>query len=125
MVCTGSNLLSSPIWQTDGPHWRKRDHWNSSRPLGGWHGVKVDGAGRVIRLDLRGNGLEGRLPEALCLLTHLQSLDLTRNHLQGEVPRSLGRLTQLTDLWLDENDFGPELRKSQLQSLLPNCRIRL
>lgn len=43
-----------------GGGWSNRNGWGTSRPIGGWYGVTVDGPGRVIKLDLRENNLKGR-----------------------------------------------------------------
>ena len=127
---------------TNGKYWKKKDNWCTTKPLGDWYGVKVDGKGNVIRIDLRNNELEGKayiyycpldsslmqwylgaLPEALCLLTQLEYLDLYNNHLTGEVPTSYGKLLCLKDLWLDNNHITN--KKAHLQTILPHCRIRL
>lgn len=49
---------------TNGKHWRRRDGWCSNLPLSEWFGVKLDGAGNVVRIDLRSNELSGKC--ALC-----------------------------------------------------------
>lgn len=109
---------------TDGAHWKHHDNWCSNKPLSQWYGVTVNGAGNVSKIDLRNNNLNGVLPEALCLLAGLEVLDLYNNHLYGEVPNVYVKLVELKDLWLDGNEFEGTMRKSQLQVILPNCRIR-
>ena len=44
---------------TGGHTWRKRTNWGSNRPLNEWHGVHLNPAGQVAKLDLRGNCLRG------------------------------------------------------------------
>lgn len=44
---------------TNGLSWKRNDGWNSSASISTWHGVQVDENGRVVKLDLSGNGLEG------------------------------------------------------------------
>ena len=39
--------------------WRNRQGWGTSQPLREWHGVFIDGGGRVARLDLGANNLMG------------------------------------------------------------------
>ena len=50
---------------TDGASWTNADNWLTDRPLNEWHGVGVDDAGRVARLQLPDNNLNGELPSAL------------------------------------------------------------
>lgn len=88
--------------------------------------MKVDSFGNVIAIDLRSNELYGSLPEALYLMTSLQSLDLSNNNLEGEFPASYQQLQNLKDLWLDRNPaFARQVTKAQIQQLLPSCRIRI
>lgn len=110
---------------TDGKHWRRKDGWCTNRPLNEWYGLKIDGAGNVVYIDLRSNELQGRLPEALYLLSHLQYLDLSNNRLSGNLPMEFQKLLSLRDLWLDRNNFGCNVRKADVQVLLPHCRIRI
>ena len=44
---------------TGGSSWKNSTGWGTSRPLEDWHGVTVDGAGRVIELKLAENNLKG------------------------------------------------------------------
>ena len=104
---------------TGGPGWTDRTNWRTAAPLGEWHGVSVDFAGRVTSLDLRGNGLTGPLPDALGDLALLQTLNLgsrwdpaseqwVENALTGPIPRALGRLSNLESLFLRDNALtGP------------------
>lgn len=45
--------------KTGGPWWTTRSGWGDFLPLGQWHGVTVNGEGRVTKLDLSNNNLEG------------------------------------------------------------------
>ena len=88
---------------TDGPKWRENQNWLSDRPISEWLGVHTVGAPgerRVVRLDLHGYNLTGRIPPEIGDLDKLESLDLSHNQLYGEVPRELGDLTELTRLGL-------------------------
>ena len=60
--------------------------------------------GRVAKLDLRNNGLRGRLPSCIGQLADLRFLYLGGNELTGELPRALGELRNLRRLWLAGND---------------------
>ena len=91
-----------------GPGWTYDTNWKTSAPLGRWHGVTTDGAGRVVRLSLRNNGLAGRLPARLGDLARLEVANFRDNALTGPLPASLGNLTRLRWASLRENDLsGP------------------
>ena len=68
----------------------------------------LDRAGRVVRLNLRGNQLQA-LPSEIGQLSSLTSLSLRGNQLQA-LPPEIGQLSNLTELNLVEN---------QLQALPP------
>lgn len=45
---------------TGGPSWTNKEGWDTSEAISNWHGVTVDqDDGRVIKLELRRNGLQG------------------------------------------------------------------
>lgn len=44
---------------------------------------------------LKGNGINGEIPEEFGNLSNLNSLDLENNHLTGRIPSSLGNLKKL------------------------------
>ena len=92
----------------DGANWTNNANWLSDAPLDEWHGVWVDGEGRVIQLDLADNQLNGPIPIELGKLASLQELDLDENQLSGPIPPELGNLANLKVLWLAENQLsGP------------------
>ncbi len=93
---------------TGGSDWTNSGNWGTGRPLGEWHGVSVDGQGRVTGLNLTDNGLSGAFPPELGALIHLTSLDLRDNALTGPIPAELGALVNLTFLVLENNELtGP------------------
>ena len=105
---TDRAALTALFRATGGSGWVNSRNWLSDRPLGEWHGVETDAAGRVIRLVLFSNGLSGRLPPALGDLTELRGLTLYDNNLAGPIPHELGKLTRLATLELHNNDLtGP------------------
>ena len=88
---------------TNGSEWTRSDNWLSDGPLGEWHGVTANAAGRVTALDLAGNALSGWIPRELGGLENLQKLNLYSNALSGSIPRELGRLENLQKLYLNSN----------------------
>ena len=93
---------------TGGASWTNRTNWKTSAPLGEWHGVTTDPAGRVTELELYENGLTGPVPPALGNLASLWSLYLDGNDLTGPIPSELGRLVNLEGLGLQGNALtGP------------------
>ena len=83
-----------------GDAWTRKANWLSARPLGEWHGVTTDAAGRVTGLNLNGNGLSGSVPPALGSLTGLRYLFLYNNAgLSGPLPAEMGGLSGLTSFY--------------------------
>ena len=81
---------------TGEPGWTDNTNWKTSAPLGDWHGVSIDGDGRVGRLRLDRNGLNGSLPAGpLGELARLEELSLRENRLRGLSLAAVGRLTNL------------------------------
>ena len=102
-VATDKAALVALYDATDGASWTTSTNWNSEQPLSSWHGVTTDSDGRVTRLTLNDNGLDGTLPAALGDLSALEHLDLRDNELSGALPSELVDLTSLTDLYLGQN----------------------
>ena len=90
---------------TGGARWTNSRNWKTQAPLGDWHGVSTDAAGRVRRLRLDRNALTGPIPGALGDLARLEELSLWENRLTESIPTALGRLTNLEWLNLDRNDL--------------------
>lgn len=73
-------VLEALYRSTAGPCWLHSDHWlHSDIPLHRWWGVTTNAQGRVTRLRLADNGLDGLLEPLLGLLDALQELDLGGN----------------------------------------------
>ena len=93
---------------TGGAGWTHSANWKTTAPVGEWHGVTTDADGRVTRLHLRSNGLDGLIPPALGNLARLRELRLAWNELTGPIPSELGRLVNLERLGLSRNALtGP------------------
>ena len=116
-VSTGDDraALETLYNATGGPSWNNNTNWLTAAPLGEWHGVTTDTAGRVTELDLHDNGLTGSIPAELGTLMHLEDLDLSdfeyivgENSLGGPIPVELGNLVNLEELYLYGNELtGP------------------
>ena len=52
--------LLALYWSTRGPRWKRNQGWaDNADDLSSWHGVTLDEHGRVSRLDLNRNQLDG------------------------------------------------------------------
>ena len=77
---------------TGGSGWRTRDGWLDGFVAGTWHGVTTDSLGRVTKVNLGDNDLEGELPASLGTLGQLEELRLSENpRLAGQLPFTLAR----------------------------------
>ncbi len=93
---------------TGGKAWFNSWGWKTDTPLGRWHGVTTDSAGRVTRLDLGGpfgNNLVGAAPEEIGDLSRLMRLDLSGNQLSGSLPERISDLGELQDVRLGGTDL--------------------
>ena len=84
--------LDSLYGAAGGTNWTNSDGWLGDAAIGLWHGVGADSLGRVVELDLAGNGLTGRLPPALGDLERMTMLRIGNNALSGRLPVVLARL---------------------------------
>ena len=106
---TDRDILVALYDATNGPNWIQRENWLTDSPIGDWYGVKVEGNGRVIRLELSNNGLTFPIPLELGSFSNLRHLALFGNHLMGPILPELGNLAQLETLDFGENHLltGP------------------
>ena len=102
-VAADKAALTALYNATDGANWTPNTNWATDQPLSSWHGVTTNSDGRITRLELDGNGLDGTLPAALGDLSALEQLDLQNNALSGALPSELANLTNLTSLLLNES----------------------
>ena len=93
---------------TDGENWNHQANWLSDAPLDQWHGVSVDGLGRVTFLDLSQNRLTGQIPAELGNLAALTGLWLYENNLSGPIPTELANLPLERFLYFNTGLCVPE-----------------
>ena len=101
--CAERDALEALYHATDGANWTDSTNWLSEEPLSEWFGVTTDSSGRVTRLELRRNRLNGQIPAELADLQRLERLRLNLNSLSGTIPQELGGLPNLTQLRLSNN----------------------
>lgn len=123
---------------TGGDNWTNNNGWDVSCDLSTWHGVTVNGSGRVTSLTLSNNNLVGTLPSELGDLTSiiniylennlgllgssipseignlpvLKRLYLYNNRHEGIIPESFGNLSELTHLYLQNNRLSGSIPAS-------------
>ena len=105
-VATDRAALAALYNATGGANWTDNTNWLSNEALSEWRGVTTDANGRVTRLNLSANELNGEIPAELGNLTNLSYLNLDVNELSGEIPASLGNLTNLQELSLLGNGLS-------------------
>lgn len=107
---------------TLGAGWTNATNWLTQRPVGEWHGVEVDAAGRVIGLALSRNNLTGRIPPEVGDLDRLRYLHIDHNALTGPLPPELAGATGLTSLGISDNTLSGPLPRSLLALPLEEFR---
>ena len=102
------DVLEAIYNATGGTNWSSNRNWLGNTPLAEWHGVHVDGQGRVVGLNLSNNNLSGAIPPELGNLANVGWLELGYNNLSGTIPSELGNLASLNNLALGGNNLsGP------------------
>ena len=109
---------------TNGTGWKNGSNWLSDAPLADWYGVDVDADGRVSKLVLAENGLQGQIPAGIGSLTRLTELYLNDNMLLGPIRPEIGRLSELRALGLWSNHLSGSI-PSELGNLAALKRLRL
>ena len=109
---------------TDGPNWVNNENWLTDAPLGEWYGVDTDPGGRVVRLELKRNKLNGPIPLELGQLASMRQLDLSFNRLNDPIPPELGNLASIGELRLDRNQLTGEI-PPEIGNLASLQRLRL
>ncbi|CAM9748841.1 unnamed protein product [Ectocarpus sp. 6 AP-2014] len=110
MASADRDALITLFHETRGANWREKDNWGTSEVLGTWYGVDVNAEGRVVKLSLYNNNLQGLLPPELGKLGALEHLALDANWLSGSIPKQLGALTKLEKLLLYSNKLSGKMQ---------------
>ena len=107
----------------EGKRWRHRQKWQSKDsflPLGSLYGVSTANENAtVIRLDLAGNLLGGKLSPAVGDLYALEALDLSGNSVRGHLPEALAKLKELVEINLSMNEFGGRVPRAFAGANMP------
>ena len=107
---TDKETLIALFESTGGESWDSSGTWAGRTTIGEWQGVTVDGAGRVVTLEL--SGLTGELPAGLADLASLTRLSIPNSQLTGELPPELGSLASLEMLTIQNSQLTGESRVS-------------
>ncbi len=78
---------------TNGANWTNNTNWLNG-PVSTWHGITVYN-GRVTKIELENNNLNGVIPNEIGQLTELELIYMWQNKLHGEIPREIGDLLKL------------------------------
>lgn len=85
--------------------WTGVNDWNDeSKGMCELTGIRCDGHGNVVKIDLRNRNLTGSIPDSLGFLPYLEQLDVSDNALTGYLPSDL-RWTPLTTLDISGNEI--------------------
>ncbi len=105
-------VLETLYQSMTGDIWNNNTNWlDPTQPISTWFGI-TETNGRVTRIDLNTNQLQGTIPPEIGDLTMLDYLDLRSNFLFGNLPTELGNLQNAT--WFDFrfNSFDGEIPSS-------------
>ena len=100
---------------TGGDNWTNNTNWCSDMPVSEWYGVDTDyKTGRITRINLEGNNLNGEIKEELKSLSELIQLNIRDNKIKK---LDINYLTKLRELNCTINQLT-ELDVSKLVSLI-------
>lgn len=100
--------LADLFLSSGGQCWRNNQNWCTQASLKSWYGVTTDKDGRVVRLQLSANNLQGNIS----LIFYGDQIS-RQSHSEGIIPVTIGFLSKLSDLELSKNQLeGDFLMKS-------------
>ncbi|CAM9299692.1 unnamed protein product [Ectocarpus sp. 4 AP-2014] len=108
MADTDRGELKALFRSTGGVRWKRKDNWDTAADLhvATWLGVEVNRQGRVMKLSLDKNNLQGPLPGELGALAELKELWLHINKHEGPITPEIGGLAALRLLYLGGNQLS-------------------
>ncbi len=118
--CNESDMgVLERLYETAGGlDWTNAGGWLETSALEEWYGVTANSLGRVVVLDLDGNGLTGELVADLGSLRDLIALRIGNNALSGRLPLSLVDLPSLDELhYAGTGLCAPTLLRSWLDGI--------
>ncbi|MBN2104644.1 immunoglobulin domain-containing protein [bacterium] len=86
---------------TGGANWTNNTNWLTG-PVDTWYGITVEG-GRVKKIELGENNLDGILPADIGNLTQLEKLSVWSNQLFGSIPPEIGLLGNIEQISVNNN----------------------
>ncbi|KAI9148620.1 hypothetical protein H9P43_010101 [Blastocladiella emersonii ATCC 22665] len=106
-------LLRAFYNDTQGVQWTNSNGWNNpvdtQTTCCGWKGIRCDGEGNVVAVQLRGNNVGGLMPNHLAKLPKLATVDLYFNAIAGTIPSEFSTVSSLRYLDLSNNYFDGEI----------------
>ncbi|RXK34775.1 hypothetical protein M231_07967 [Tremella mesenterica] len=110
--CSALNDLYDSL---SGQSWSNQTGWISGSDCCTWFGVTCGPGGKVEKLDLVENGLEGTIPDCLFSLQSLITLDLSSNSLSFSNSNKFDHLTHLVHLTITNSTLSGQIPSSLLQ----------
>jgi len=95
---------------TDGENWADNTGWKVTDSPCEWYGVTCKG-GKVTKLELANNELNGPISKKIGKLKNLKKLLLNDNKLTGKLSNSLKKMENLTKLDLNNNCLNTKVSK--------------
>jgi len=99
---------------TAGENWNNNTGWtklsNSNIKVTELYGVTIEN-GKVIKIQLYDNHLNGTLPADIGLLTNLQEINLSTNNIYGALPSEIGQLKNLETLGISQTNLSGTIPK--------------
>ena len=108
---TDADVLTDLFNATGGQTWHNRTNWTANSDPCTWEWVSCSPQGRVRKLKLEFNNLNGTVPNSIGSLdaSTLTYLSVHHNALKGTLPASIASLTSLKTLYAANNAFTGNL----------------
>ena len=105
--------------ETSGSNWKKHNNWCSDKPMNEWEGVYTNYGGHVWWISLPNNNMNGKLPEEIWRLRHLEHLYIPGNNLEIKIPDDPDKLSSsFTDVVI--GNFSNAAGRNRLIGGLPH-----